>query len=274
MKQSALRIHSWGGFGSQLNALAFALEVRDIYPNRKLQIVIHTSGVTKRDFELNSIIPIGIDVEIVDDYTSKKFGGEPRRRLRNLSKVFLESSKLIVSPNSTLDMVRVKPWTISSRGHYAYILHSPQVLQRITQLLGIDGAETANNSRSLIHYRLGDLLQLDKGFTPSSSILRLLSTLHEDNWSIASDSIEDARRFLQGGFREPGLIRFENLSSLQVVRFGVLAENFIGTNSKLSIWITILRAFKRKPNTYIPSSMKQTLQNTIPKAESELITYY
>jgi len=274
MKQSALRIHSWGGFGSQLNALAFALEVQEIYPNRKLQIVIHTGGVTKRDFELNSIIPISIDVEIVDDYTPKKVSSEPAQRLRNLSKVFLELSRLIVSPNSTLDLVRLKPWTISSRGHYAYILHSPQVLQRISQLLGIDGAGTATSSRSLIHYRLGDLLQLDKGFTQPSSILQLLSTLHEDNWYIASDSIEEARRLLQGGFREPELIRFENLSSLQVVRFGVLAENFIGTNSKLSIWIAILRAFKRKPNTYIPSSMKRNLQLTIPKADSELIKYY
>ena len=51
-----LKIHSWGGLGSQLHALSIAHDLKQNFPTRKLILIHHTSGVSRRFFELKSII--------------------------------------------------------------------------------------------------------------------------------------------------------------------------------------------------------------------------
>ena len=56
LKSLTLRVHCWGGLGSQLFALAHAYELRKKFPKRKIMLFLHTSGVSERFSELDFFI--------------------------------------------------------------------------------------------------------------------------------------------------------------------------------------------------------------------------
>lgn len=78
-----LKIHCWGGVGSQLYALAVYERLLVRMPNRKIIIVFHSFGVTERIFELSDYVA---DFLIENDYkttnidfnekVNKKFKGD------------------------------------------------------------------------------------------------------------------------------------------------------------------------------------------------------
>ena len=53
----AIKIHIWGGLGSQLYALALKIDLQKKFKTRKVVLVFHNSGVTRRDAELGSAFP-------------------------------------------------------------------------------------------------------------------------------------------------------------------------------------------------------------------------
>jgi hypothetical protein len=63
-----LRVHSWGGLGSQLFVLAFIYDLRKKFPKKKILLVHHTSGVSRRLFELDSILESEILLKVTDGY--------------------------------------------------------------------------------------------------------------------------------------------------------------------------------------------------------------
>ena len=67
----ALRVHSWGGFGSQLFTAYIILKVQNRYPGRRIKVVVHTSGVTRRFSEFN-FEQLGTKVIQVEDYRNLK----------------------------------------------------------------------------------------------------------------------------------------------------------------------------------------------------------
>ena len=63
-----LRVHCWGGLGSQLYALAVAYDLQRKYPKRKIKLLLHTGGVTKRVSELDFIDSIGFEIIQISDF--------------------------------------------------------------------------------------------------------------------------------------------------------------------------------------------------------------
>ena len=61
----ALRVHSWGGFGSQLFTAYVVLKLQKQFTNRRIKVVVHTSGVTRRvsefDFETLGVEMIQVE---------------------------------------------------------------------------------------------------------------------------------------------------------------------------------------------------------------------
>ena len=47
-----LYVHIWGGFGSQLFALALGIDIKNKFPAKEIYYKFHTSGVTKREIEI------------------------------------------------------------------------------------------------------------------------------------------------------------------------------------------------------------------------------
>lgn len=268
-----IRIHSWGGFGSQLNALALALHIRNQFKSRDIEIVIHTSGVTKRNLEIDSITPPNITLEVVDDYKLHVMNKQVKKSLRSLLALLLEALRIVVKPNDNSTLKFVRFWTLSLRGHYAYITFNATVLNSLLHLLQIKSSE-AENTGNICHYRLGDLLNLDKDFISPTSLKKTMAAINEADWTVFSDSQGAAQEMLMNA--APTTLRCLFLSSapLEIIRDSVNALNFVGTNSKLSIWISIFRAHLGRKSTHMPESLRKGLALVITKENLKLINFY
>lgn len=269
-----IRVHSWGGFGSQLNALAVIQELTDRNPRRGIELVIHTGGVTKRDFETSSLLPSDIRFRIVDDFKPSSNSNLQQSTIRSLLARAFEWFRLVVKLNHNSSFECIKPWTISVRGHYSYISHSKKVLDRMIMSLGINQSQSESESK-LLHYRLGDLLEIDKGFIDPKDLVRLMESLCSScSWWVVSDSPEKARSMLINQHTE---LQFECINvgdPIDVIRKGVQSDFFIGTNSKLSIWIALLRTHLLKQATYLPRSLQSTIESIVTSSRINLISFY
>ena len=66
-----IRVHCWGGLGSQLYALSTAYDLKIKYPKRKIKLVLHTGGVTKRVSELDFIPTSDFDLIQINDFQAR-----------------------------------------------------------------------------------------------------------------------------------------------------------------------------------------------------------
>jgi hypothetical protein len=257
-----LRVHSWGGLGSQLHALAIVFEIQNIYPRRKIKIIHHTSGVSRREFELKSILPRDILVKQIDDFIPKNESSitenyRKGRKFRNFIKDLLD--KLLISSNPDRDnnLRRIRFWTFEIRGHYSRIPINIEFLDYLTKNLQTNSLEQNELENTLtIHYRLGDLLTLaEKTYVPSINLLKVIEDIYHVNIVnrilIFSDSIEVARGKLKELDKLTDKIDYSNAPTLTVINISLMSRYFIGTNSKVSFWIEVLRKHSGKESTII-----------------------
>ena len=268
----SIRIHSWGGFGSQLNALCFALSVKQLWPWKRVILVLHTSGVTFRGDEITSFLPKNIDYEIVDDYAEKTKPVERKRKVKFFTYV-LDFTGLTIFPSLKSEISRVRPWTTSSRSSYTLNLIEDDTLIKLEEVIYSQTSLTTH-LLGVMHYRLGDLLVIQKGHIDPYLLRKVIMRTGVNDWLIHTDSPAEAKELLSGsGFRKLH-ISFPSSSSIQVLRDGIESKTFIGTNSKLSLWISIFRCFMTLPNTFMPLTLKETLSFQIPAERIKLITFY
>ena len=97
-----LQIHCWGGLGSQLFAWAVVEQCLLEKPNRRITLVLHTSGVTQRSSELSALAKI-VEIVQVTDFKLNEFSIKSAAKvaLRGRFKKFilrmLRKSKFILS---------------------------------------------------------------------------------------------------------------------------------------------------------------------------------
>jgi hypothetical protein len=63
-----IKAHYWGGIGSQLFALAVLFEINKEIPNRDIEPIHHSAEVTKRFFELESMLNSKSTLKTIDHY--------------------------------------------------------------------------------------------------------------------------------------------------------------------------------------------------------------
>ena len=253
-----IKIHVWGGLGSQLHGVALLYELLERFPNRRVMIVLHTSGVTIRKSELNELLPTEHltylsdfskeskveDSQDVHSFHCFKFGN----LLRNLGKFILGWSGFFARANSDRDFGNLKPWIMSIRGHYTdRTIPTWAILEIFSQAKSKGLIKFYGESRldSGIHYRLGDLLALEsKGPTDSSKVATAVSTAREKfdsgKVTIFSDSGNQAKAILDELCPEVDFEICEG-NTWDVIGSLVAARVFIGTASKVSEWIAIFR---------------------------------
>lgn len=247
------------------------MDLKKSFPLRYSVLKLHTSGVTSRLSEIDSIFPELESFQISDFEFSKKDGHSDQRGYFSTLKgfaVLLASTILrfcgfINTCNTDSAFANLKPWVISTRGHYAYrrISHSTftYLLERLTPTSNEVLPAVENNEVLAVHYRLGDLIFLtDKnpiavdrlGF----EIQRFVQAWNPSKIVLYSDSPEDAGRFLEP-YVQGASMEVRNLPAREVIREACQAKYFIGSNSKISFWIVGLRLLK-----------SPALQNSLPKA--------
>lgn len=256
-----LKIHSWGGLGSQLHALSLMQDLKQYYPNRKLILIHHTSGVSKRLFEADVLLDKSIELRIIDDYISKKSININKKRyfhkyILRLAKQFLIFFSIIVDVDNNNNR-QIKSWTKELRGHYSKRKINKEFLKRCVEFF------LSNNSKNIIdqdalviHYRLGDLLTLaEKTIISADRIIDevkgVLKYYQFTKLVVYSDSIDDAKLMLSKLDSIFEKIEFSDAATIEVMEHALKGKYFIGTNSKVSFWVEELRNFIEKPSLII-----------------------
>jgi len=265
-----IRIHTWGGLGSQLYAVALAIEIKRIFPHRNIKFICHTSGVTQREPEIQFFSKtIHTKNDFNDGFLNSSVVKRNNRQIvKNLLIKILNSTGIMQRCNNNKEFSKLKPWIVIIRGHYTGVdISSHTALEILKKIDDVFVRNKQFDSDSLsLHYRLGDLISL-KEKNPINSkllseiILKANKTYKSNKVYIYSDSIKVAQSELSKFFIEAEII-LRQVSALETVHECVKSSIFIGTNSKISIWIAILRA--ASPNTkksYLPTDLKHMINH-------------
>ena len=255
-KSLTLRVHCWGGLGSQLFALAHAYELRKKFPNRKILLLMHTSGVSERFSELDFLGDSEFEIRQVKDFKQSSFNQSSQiRRVQKIqyqinliAKKMLYQTGFIASANTTKEFYRVRPWVISTRGHYFNRAISPSFFEFLLKHIRIEKKTNKEKGFKLVvHYRLGDLLELQsKSPLAADKLVHKVNAvlLHQPDPSIVvfSESLIEARqKLVSAGLQSEFVV--SDLPIAQLLGQSLEADFFIGTNSKISLWITNLRRY-------------------------------
>jgi len=253
-------------------------------------LIAHTNGVTFRDFELLKVAS-NLRIRIVNDFSSNHQSKKPQNHrktrkitLKKLLRKIALFSGFLSESNTTIEYIKIQPWVLTIRGHYSgrEISYSNICAMQERSFLGtitlfprkIEITKTLG-----VHYRLGDLLGLmEKSYIPSYRIIDCInSQIIESsniNCYVLSDSPDKALELLMPLNRKFQLIDASR-GSLETIHYLMACNHFLGTNSKIGLWVTILRVhILNNSENYLPIELADSLNNIFPKKLVKLIKYY
>lgn len=291
-----LYIHSWGGIGSQLCAVSVYFDL--LHSNkRRIRLVLHSSGVTRRDdATLRELFP-SLEYSFLDDYREVEASGSiqgtqtrhrsSRERCNSITylKRFLHVIGFIRFGEFEKS-TRIHPWTYSLRNTYAKTKLSEASIEKIWW--AIDSV-VKNHKDHLIelepinlvcHYRIGDLAKLtSKHFTSPTHLFSLILKIAKDQpinrCLIVTESMEFVQNHIDKLDNAAVEFKITNLDVLQLIHVGKIAPIFVGTNSKLSVWIAIFRARSEKHanTTFLPAEMREEFLSHYPRS-GQFVSYF
>ena len=254
--QFPLKVHCWGGLGSQLFGVLLYLELKDKFPRRKIKLCLHDGGVTLRNSEIGGIFE-DITIEQIRDFSESSNDTQiqqsyPSAGFRNRAKQLLVKLKVVLTLDDSADFKSVKPWTFSIRGHYSYRRFHENSYELLISSLSKDGSIRFNKNIDQriqlgVHYRLGDLLELTtKSPMELSRLIRVIeSEIRGKNFesvTVFSDSPDKAVSLIQGQIPFAS-VGNKNLPTWETIGVLSRSEAFVGTFSKISLWVVVLRYF-------------------------------
>lgn len=268
-----LRIHIWGGLGSQLFAIALAFKIKNDFPKRELLLVLHSSGVTRRRPEVCELFPEFTYLE-VDDFSDREIhdSNAASTSLKSTFKIFLKnfvtSTGLLAEENDGKTRI-ARRWTLSVRGHYfhrevnqEFILTLISRLEKLSKInIGV------YREKIILHYRLGDLLELTNKtiINPQRIAKILLEEFEGREVTIFSDSPETAISLLKADTRGIQL-GFDDLNTTNTIWAASNANVFFGTSSKVSYWIVLLRfMLDKNSKNFIPLEDRGVIAQLAPE---------
>ena len=237
--------------------------------------MIHTSGVTRRisefDFET-----LGVKMTQIEDYKAAKSQNGIHRAhssyTYNLSRVMrrhlyqiLKWLRLVQDVNTDLSFNLISLWTLSIRGHYTRLSLEKLFVERLYEVLFSREfpLETQKNTL-VVHYRLGDLLNLDeKQPINVDRVEGVLDELrvHTNHLVLLSDSNDaELAEFLKSSM----ILKFSKPSSYdpnRTLRLCIDAESFVGTGAKISLWAAIFRYFVYEKESFLPTELNWSRGN-------------
>ena len=277
-----VRIHTWGGLGSQLYAVALANELQKKFNYRRIEYISHTSGVTRREPALQFYSK---DVREKNDYSATAYvqgNTKYRTKLSLLGKKILISAGLMAYCNDNKETDNLKPWILIIRGHYSNrqisFESAKRILQRIDSQFNPE-TDLKDLENITLHYRLGDLEILpEKSPIETDQVKSILEMVLDKTVTrtvhLHSDSILLAKSKLMNGSQEFNIVTKE-ISPLKTVHECVRSKVFIGTNSKISIWVAILRATKKSDQiSFLPEAIKHMLSAQENSFVTKSIKFY
>ena len=277
-----IRVHVWGGFGSQLFALIVAWRISERFKYRRIRLVFHTSGVTERVRELPRHWLTDFLIQEVRDFKHLKQGAPDFQTYRskkmfvNLIPELLVRSGFLNRANSNQDFKVLKPWVYEIRGHYSGFLLKDSEIAKLANLIHLESEVPATHQVS-IHYRLGDLLSLaSKTYIEPTRVNCILADICERHVPtvIFSDSNGRDLSEVLGSVFQNRAVSFAQLSPIDTIRYCVNSSFFVGTNSKISLWITIFRS-RHGQLSAIPKELGDHLNHELdlPNSNHNVLIY-
>lgn len=252
----SMRVHSWGGLGSQLYALNFIFNTRAKFPNKKFVLIQHTSGFTLRRADLDFLDVPYIKIKEKDDFYKPSSSTGPKKinvkvLLKKIIKKKLSSTGVYLFDEVFEEPTKIYKRTLGIRSSYTKAIINENLLDYLIEKFTSGFKSNNYKSNSLaIHYRLGDLLELQ--VKPISSpdlivekIVQILQFNKIESVNVYSDSIDEAKDrldFSNFDFQ----VNFVECSPFEVLSQCFSSDYFIGTGSKISIWVYRLREFDNK----------------------------
>jgi hypothetical protein len=137
------------------------------------------------------------------------------------------------------------------RGHYSKRLISDNFLSYCVEKFTNHDFHFLSQTL-VIHYRLGDLINLpNKSIIDPNYVIEKTRKIAErdklEQILVYSDTITEAKKLLSSIEYLSNNIRFSDESTFIVVQNAISAKHFIGTNSKVSIWISKFRKYQNIP---------------------------
>ncbi len=284
-----LKVHCWGGLGSQLFAVCLYYDLKKQFPKRKIVLVLHQGGITKRVSEINGIFS-EISTEEIQDFNSveasaSELAVRPKYRFRNFAKNFLRISHVVISLNDSRNLRGVKPWTFSIRGHYSYrFLDQNSVNEMLSRVTSDGAARFYQVDKSEInigvHYRLGDLINLTS--KQPLDVKRLakvcdvvLSEYKKKDLTVFSDSPDLACKSLKSILPSVDVSTCD-LPTWETIGLLFSSKVFVGTFSKVSLWITIFRYQSEQVKlSYLPIEAESNIKLILgAQLDSDRIRFY
>ena len=263
LNKLTLKIHCWGGLGSQLLALNYYLRVQEMFPGKRIILVLHTGGITARSSEID-FLSSKINLLKVDDFrassNSKKLHNSDSKSIFSFIKIYIKFLanffRFVITDDRKVFKVRL--WTYSIRCTYTSNVLRKQDIVHMAGILGIDSNKSEQNFLG-VHYRMGDLPSLKpSALVPLNSISIVVNALIKadavfDKVKIYSDSTVD-----NTSLQLPKEIdsEWKSVDTLQTIRELSKAKYFVGTSSKVSLWVAIFRwALDAPGDVYLPTSI-------------------
>lgn len=270
-----IKMHSWGGLGSQLFALNAVLLLKEKYPIRKIILVHHTGGLTRRPLELRFD---GINIEIVDDFKPNvketsvslrpKFA-QWLQHSKHFAKRFLIFTSFLQSMNDNYSFGLTKPWVMQIRGHYTRLPIKQENMKmiRIALFANLEESRIPANISSFIsvHIRLGDLVTKKNSSLISPDVLlpKIAEFAKLGRVLLFSDSSKEELESFLGNI---SIWEYADISQARgVIQWCSMSKIFIGTNSKISFWISVLRIIEEiEGSTLVPEVIADWLREVLP----------
>jgi len=274
-----IRVHCWGGLGSQLFAFVAANRMKSSFPKRQVQIMLHTGGATRRVRELPNLVDI--QVFEIDDFSNASNSFRPKklwvsrfqdrltREIKLVSKRILLVFGFFKSFDTEDEWGKISPWIVSVRGHYSQLQLTFSDLELVYQLVLRASVDKPPAKifyhKANVHIRLGDLISVKP--EALDFIPKLIGELQELDAgypvSIYSDSNQDDVLKIMGSI--PRDVRFQQeVSASHVIYDSIFSDTFIGSNSKITFWIAALRVHLELGSlTIVPSNIFHWLQDSL-----------
>jgi len=271
IKTPTLRIHCWGGLGSQLQALSYYLMLEKKFPGRNLQLVLHTSGITERHSEID-FVRNQINLVSINDFNSEVGRAENNHCLRfnlstilkNLLKQLLDICRVVITNES--NVMQILPWTTQVRCSYSNIGLSSVLIKTLGELVQFPDKKI-DSSFIGVHFRIGDLVALKpQSLIDNNTIINLINNLDQKERTLNKIIIYSDSELKLDDFKSltGSTIEIRNIDTLNTIFELTYPRIFIGTNSKVSLWVAIFRYGYKIPGLiFLPTSIFEIFSRTV-----------
>jgi len=234
-----------------------------MFPGKRIILVLHTGGITARSSEID-FLSSKINLLKVDDYRASSNSKQLHKSGSKSIFTFIKTGikflanyfRFMITDDRKVFKVRF--WTYSIRCTYTSNILRKRDIVHMADILGITSNSSEQNFTG-VHYRMGDLPTLKpSALVPLDSVSKVINNLVKagaviDKVRIYSDSIIE-----NSNLQLPKEIdsEWKSVDTLQTISELSKAHYFIGTSSKVSLWVAIFRwALNTPGDVYLPTSI-------------------